>query len=74
MTALRQRLGGHAVVGDVRGLGLMIGVEIVRDRFRREPAPDLRERILEEAVVASVSRPPAGRDGERSAWLPKGSP
>jgi 4-aminobutyrate aminotransferase len=49
MTALRDRLGAHAVVGDVRGLGLMIGVEIVRDRFRREPAPELRERILEEA-------------------------
>jgi 4-aminobutyrate aminotransferase len=49
MAALRDRLGRHAVVGDVRGLGLMIGVEIVRDRFRREPAPELREKILEEA-------------------------
>jgi 4-aminobutyrate aminotransferase len=46
---LRERLGRHAVVGDVRGLGLMIGVEIVRDRAGREPAPELRERILEEA-------------------------
>jgi 4-aminobutyrate aminotransferase len=27
----------------------MIGVEIVRDRRGREPAPDLRERVLEEA-------------------------
>jgi len=46
---LRERLGRHAVVGDVRGLGLMIGVEIVRDREGREPAPELRERILKEA-------------------------
>src|SRR5258707_13721286 len=36
MTALRDRLGGHAVVGDVRALALMIGVEIVRDRFRHQ--------------------------------------
>jgi 4-aminobutyrate aminotransferase len=31
--------------GDVRGLGLMIGIEIVRDRESRERAPELRDRI-----------------------------
>jgi 4-aminobutyrate aminotransferase len=49
MGALRSRLSRHANVGDVRGLGLMIGVEIVKDRASRAPAPELRERILEEA-------------------------
>ena len=49
LTFLRQRLSSHAVVGDVRGLGLMVGVEIVRDRQSRAPAPDLREAILAEA-------------------------
>ncbi len=49
MRRLRERLGRHGVVGDVRGLGLMIGVEIVRDRASRAPAPELRERILENA-------------------------
>src|SRR5688500_12375660 len=47
--SLRARLGRHMVVGDVRGLGLMIGVEMVRDRFRREPFPELREKVLQEA-------------------------
>ncbi|HSB61000.1 MAG TPA: acetyl ornithine aminotransferase family protein [Vicinamibacteria bacterium] len=46
---LRARLGGRPVVGDVRGRGLMIGVEIVKDRESRAPAPELAEAILEEA-------------------------
>jgi 4-aminobutyrate aminotransferase len=46
---LRRRLGPLGIVGDIRGLGLMIGVEIVKDRASREPSPELRERILEEA-------------------------
>jgi 4-aminobutyrate aminotransferase len=51
---LQERLGHQGVVGDIRGLGLMIGLEIVSDRKGRAPAPELRERILEEAFARGL--------------------
>ncbi|HEB65119.1 MAG TPA: acetyl ornithine aminotransferase family protein [Chloroflexi bacterium] len=42
---LRQMQARHPSIGDVRGIGLMIGVEFVTDRETRQPAPELRSRV-----------------------------
>ena len=48
---LRKRMAGwpakHRLVGDVRGRGLMIGVEIVKDKVTKEYANAERDRIVE---------------------------
>jgi 4-aminobutyrate aminotransferase-like enzyme len=36
-------------IGDIRGMGLAIGVEVVTDRASKTPAPDLTRRIVQEA-------------------------
>jgi 4-aminobutyrate aminotransferase-like enzyme len=47
---LRERLLGlmnrHTWIGDVRGMGLLVGVELVRDRQTLEPAGPETERVL----------------------------
>lgn len=45
---LREMQARHPSLGDVRGLGLMIGVELVRDG--REPWPEAVQRILEDCL------------------------
>ncbi len=39
----------HAIVGDVRGLGLMIGIELVKDKQTREPYPEAKGRVTRRA-------------------------
>lgn len=49
---LQQR---HECIGDVRGRGLLIGLEIVTDRMRKTPAFDLGERIGQETMARGLS-------------------
>lgn len=42
---LRKLMAKHDCIGDVRGLGMMLGVEFVEDRTSMKPAPELRDRV-----------------------------
>lgn len=52
LEALEEIQVRHPTIGDVRGLGLMIGVEFVKDNLSKEAWHDLRERI----VIAAFER------------------
>src|SRR6185312_2598343 len=49
MEQLKNLAQHHACIGDVRGLGLMIGIEIVNDPRARTPDPARRDRIVNAA-------------------------
>lgn len=60
---LQQALGEHPHVGDIRGRGLFMGVELVRDRASKEtfdPALSLHARIKREAMARGLMVYPMG--------------
>ncbi len=58
---LRHLADRHAIVGDVRGLGLFLGIELVRDRAARSPAAEAAayvvERMKDHGILLSTDGP-----------------
>src|SRR5262249_47309249 len=55
----------HPLIGDVRGRGLMIGVELVRDRRTKERASEERERVVGAAFQRGLLLLGAGKNAIR---------
>jgi 4-aminobutyrate aminotransferase len=55
----------HQLVGDVRGKGLMIGIELVRDRRTKERATTERDRLVDECFKRGLLVLGAGRNTVR---------
>ncbi len=52
---LKDRLGSVRIVGDIRGRGLLFGVEIVEDRSTKTPGDALAEKIYYACLSAGLS-------------------
>jgi 4-aminobutyrate aminotransferase-like enzyme/Ser/Thr protein kinase RdoA (MazF antagonist) len=47
LTRMRALMDQHEVIGDVRGVGLMLGIDLVKDRRSKEPATERAGRVVE---------------------------
>ena len=65
MSGLKALAGRHPLIGDVRGRGLMIGVELVRDRQTKERAPDERDEVVTAAFTRGLLVLGAGKNAVR---------
>ena len=67
LDGLRELQEKHPLVGDVRGRGLMIGIELVRDRGTKERATDERNALVQAMFRRGVLVLGAGRNALRLA-------
>ncbi len=55
LARLEEMKSRHPIIGDVRGRGFLIGVELVRDRAGKEPASDAAEAVLYRCLEQGLS-------------------
>lgn len=55
LTLLNELKNKHQIIGDVRGVGLLIAVELVKDRQTKEPAINEAEKIMYECLKNGLS-------------------
>jgi 4-aminobutyrate aminotransferase len=67
MDGIRALQEKHAIVGDVRGKGLMIGIELVRDRTTKERAIEERNALVQAMFRRGVLVLGAGKNALRMA-------
>ena len=61
----RALMGKHPLIGDVRGKGLMIGIELVKDRQTKERASDERDEVVNAAFYRGLLVLGAGKNAIR---------
>jgi 4-aminobutyrate aminotransferase len=67
MSSACRLMAKHSCIGDVRGRGLMVGMEFVKDRATREPAPELVQELVQRSFRQGLLLLGAGRSSLRLA-------
>ena len=65
MAGLEALMDKHPLIGDVRGRGLMVGVELVRDRATKERAIEERNAVVTAAFERGLLMLGAGKNSIR---------
>ncbi|TEU12507.1 aminotransferase class III-fold pyridoxal phosphate-dependent enzyme, partial [Candidatus Bathyarchaeota archaeon] len=63
---LTEMMEDHRLIGDVRGVGLLIGVEIVKDKETKKPGVEEAEKICAEAFQKGLYLVNMGSFGTRA--------
>jgi 4-aminobutyrate aminotransferase len=65
MDALTEMEGRHPSIGEVRGRGLMVGLEFVKNRDTKERARELRDHVIQRAFESGLLLIPCGSNSIR---------
>jgi 4-aminobutyrate aminotransferase len=65
LAGARALMAKHPLIGDVRGRGLMVGIELVRDRATKERATTERDRVVKECFTRGLLVLGAGQNAIR---------
>ena len=65
MKRLQEMKDQYEIVGDVRGIGLMLAMELVKSKKTKEPAIEEKSRIIEECFKSGLLLLPAGTSAIR---------
>ena len=60
MTRMREMQERHPIIGDVRGKGCLLGIELVKDRVTKEPFEEGGRLVYQKAFRKGLAWIPAG--------------
>jgi alanine-glyoxylate transaminase / (R)-3-amino-2-methylpropionate-pyruvate transaminase len=70
LAGLEKLKAKHKVIGDVRGKGLMLGIEFVKDRTTKEPAKEICAQVVENARELGLLLGKGGLWGQTIRFAP----